>query len=1160
MKQKKGKSTKAHRKAAGGLLAAASHDEGLTSGPSDAPSVPLAPPTQTSATLALDEETDPYLPYGRSFPRDLLMYHNPRESKHLGALVFQCGDLRDVAHTVGEAKRKYGTANLDFVLSDTHFEVLARNLLVLRAVSLVKITDRITVTTLARHVGQLTYSLYLDPATRAFWAEQMRACLATDWTALDAQVRVLDDATRRGVRACWESWLAVGWSPAKFDQARTAFYDAARARKGPRVKSHADLAAATVMHRLRKEVMTGSYGEDEPWNLERDIGKLAAEGTSFLDFGGVARPKALSVNPTMLVAAYPVCDPGVVRFSAPYGVTPLDVFHIDPYAGPRISMARDLELWVNALVDVFGSGSSSAPLTGTYPPFRCRLAVIGGHPTSVMESLVAMQLAGQTSYTAIETDRVLPLWFNAVHTGATIETCGLLSVLVHASPLLANNWEHDRSLIFTATDHVGAIAKTRREFLRRTMGLSHEAFPTLLGLTQVDRPVQDHWQTHTTPFTWNTEQAAIASKAGVDGRQEFTFAKLPTPTVPISLRESPFIINAFVRCAELLLGPDSVAMAGRRAGPHATAALLIKLLGFALASSRLTWTGGDILPFAPWPAMPELWDALGDSGVLTASLAELQAQAILYGFPVDLGGRKKKGFETDVYRVEGIIDATALNAVRAAAPLSHMVLEISMGGIMHQFRSLATKSVDEGQKLRVATYVPRYVAKGAGGDEDLEVRARFVHGLHQSLSEDAKSVPLTGTTTDSVPADSRAGVYSGIIYYPNVTRFDPINARGPSVLSRVLELTVVHVAELPSEIHLVLAVPRAYLGSGSIKCCDFETRQKAVGAIMVKYGDHTRMQAMQLGCGPAMLTAIKALSVHPHDRVLLVLDRYIAPTSPVFGLTPLVVNLPDYSDVYTPSNLYQTWPQHTASDVMMRAVSVENSELVAKLVARSPHGTHMALMHATHIITIYGTMFQEFWAGARIIELVAAETGKVAAVFLLHRIAVVPPPDAARGYKPVLDCSYIKHPDYDGRRADPATAQLKPQIARKCTLRPAKGDSIVYTFRIPDPYMVTIFENLHVADRAAPSKEVHNDFGFDPAFFAKLKPRLTRTSLIQLYPTQDREQSLNPSHDVSEAKMAAAAAAYAAAQGGGTPVHRHAAPAPAPARHRASSSRIEEID
>ncbi|KAI9175598.1 hypothetical protein H9P43_006961 [Blastocladiella emersonii ATCC 22665] len=799
MKQKKGKSSKAHRKSAGGLVAAASHGEDLTSGPPAASSVPLAPPTQTSATLALDEDTDPYLPYGKSFPRDLLLYHNPRESKHLGVLVFQCGDLRDVAHTVGEAERKYGTANLDFVLSDTHFEVFARNLLVLRAVAQTKIADREAVSALTRHVGQLTYSNYLDPATRAFWAEQMRGCLATDWTAPDAQVRVLDDATRRGVRACWESWLAVDWSPAKFDQARTAFYDTARARKGASTAAHANFAVAK---------------------------------------------------------------------------------------------------------------------------FRCRLAVIGGHPTSVMEQLVAMQTEGQDSYTAIETDRVLPLWFNAVQAGTIIDTCGMLNVLVHASPLLTTNWENDRSLILTATEHMASIAETRRVFLRRTTGLPYQVMPTLLGINF-------------------PEQAAIVSSGGAGGQQEFTFYKLAAPTIPIALRESPFLINTLVRCAELLLGPDSVAMAGHRAGSHASAALLIKLIGFAIAASRLTWTGSDALPFAPWPAMPELWDALRESRFLAPHLAGLQAQAMLYGFPMNLAGRKK-GLETDLFRVEGILDPTVLNAARAAAPLSLVVLEIDQGGIVHQFRSLTTKLVDDG-------------------------------------------------------------------------------------------------------------------------------------------------------------------------------------TKPLLDFLPLTPNLPDYSDAYLPGK-----PKTTVTSAEIAAHST--LQMLA-LVAYKRECTQ---------ISAYISMFKECWEGKRVIELLDEKPGAYMAVLLLHRV-------------------YIAHTGDPGIRVDPALASLMSQIAGKMLRGSSDDRELVAQFRMDLVCLLVLIEHLRVASKSAPSKEIPDDCGIESAFFARLKPKLTRCSIIQPYPTQDKDQSMNPDNDIRDHKHYKAAIAAMATMAGVRNPHA-ATSARASRGSSTTDSRIVELD
>ncbi|KAI9151110.1 hypothetical protein H9P43_009725 [Blastocladiella emersonii ATCC 22665] len=77
------------------------------------------------------------------------------DCKELNTLVFQCGDLRDVARTIADSKRKYADANLNFLVSDTNPEVLVRSLLVLRAVQTHRDSD---ISTLALHVAQLLYS------------------------------------------------------------------------------------------------------------------------------------------------------------------------------------------------------------------------------------------------------------------------------------------------------------------------------------------------------------------------------------------------------------------------------------------------------------------------------------------------------------------------------------------------------------------------------------------------------------------------------------------------------------------------------------------------------------------------------------------------------------------------------------------------------------------------------------------------------------------------------------------------------------------------------------------------------------------------------------------------------------------------------------------
>ncbi|KAI9151135.1 hypothetical protein H9P43_009750 [Blastocladiella emersonii ATCC 22665] len=127
----------------------------------------------------------------------------------LSVLSVQCGNLRDVAHTIDEAKRKYGTADLDFVLCDTHPEVLARDLLVLHAVANGEFAaDR----TPSRFIGQLYFSQLFEPKARTFWDRQMRLCLGVDWSSPTARVRVLNDETLRAVRHCWKSWLAMNVS------------------------------------------------------------------------------------------------------------------------------------------------------------------------------------------------------------------------------------------------------------------------------------------------------------------------------------------------------------------------------------------------------------------------------------------------------------------------------------------------------------------------------------------------------------------------------------------------------------------------------------------------------------------------------------------------------------------------------------------------------------------------------------------------------------------------------------------------------------------------------------------------------------------------------------------------------------------------------------
>ncbi|KAI9151108.1 hypothetical protein H9P43_009723 [Blastocladiella emersonii ATCC 22665] len=63
-------------------------------------------PTLTCASIVGEDRALHFSPYGRTYPRDLILHHLPVVSKELNLLVFQCGDLRDVARTLSDAKRK----------------------------------------------------------------------------------------------------------------------------------------------------------------------------------------------------------------------------------------------------------------------------------------------------------------------------------------------------------------------------------------------------------------------------------------------------------------------------------------------------------------------------------------------------------------------------------------------------------------------------------------------------------------------------------------------------------------------------------------------------------------------------------------------------------------------------------------------------------------------------------------------------------------------------------------------------------------------------------------------------------------------------------------------------------------------------------------------
>ncbi|KAI9175945.1 hypothetical protein H9P43_006309 [Blastocladiella emersonii ATCC 22665] len=141
-------------------------------------------------------------------------------------------------------------------------------------------------------------------------------------------------------------------------------------------------------------------------------------------------------------------------------------------------------------------------------------------------------------------------------------------------------------------------------------------------------------------------------------REEFTFFNLATPSLPVALRESAYLLDVLVRCTEELCGPDA--------------------------------------------------------SVFSDLPAEIFAHAQLYGFPVHVDESSRDSY---LYRVEGTVDRDTVPSAATAT----IVLEITLDAVTHQFRSLIVEPSGNGttQQLRIATFVPLYIVEASANDFDL---------------------------------------------------------------------------------------------------------------------------------------------------------------------------------------------------------------------------------------------------------------------------------------------------------------------------------------------------------------------------------------------------------------------------------------------------------
>ncbi|KAI9182883.1 hypothetical protein H9P43_003794 [Blastocladiella emersonii ATCC 22665] len=658
---------------------------------------PAVVPTLTSGSILFSEKAHFYYPFGNSVAVDLLLNHDPKLHDHLDVLLCGCGDLRNVAYTLREAQRKGTTApEIAFTLDDIQPAILARNLLIARVLAS---DTAMGCPDLVRYVGQLWYSLELEPDVRAFWDDRMRECLARDdWLVADSPIRVADAPTLQAVRHCWRSWLHVDWSTATLATKRRRFLDSTP-KHSLGVKnvealfdSFTDALAQNYMLHAEPHLSESRLNE-----LKRQAGALVKSGVYLFNRESekqqptaspkkkgkqqqqkqqktettVARASAptTTVSPTMLS----VRDDGEVFYAVHYGSFPMEAFRINLHDRDlEDGMALEFADWLDGLRTALRP--EAAP--------RTRITMVLGHALQVLEGIAADPHQR----------------FDVIDTSNIIDSCGLLNVVLHASAVLKPNRFPDRSLLHTHSFIAFNIGKTRAEYLARVTELPLETFPTLFGVHLLEATNDAHWSTFVQPFAWSKIQMSRISNRA---HEEFTFFKTDTPAVPVNLIESPFITDALVECAKKLctMGPMKLQTPG---GPGTTAALIPKILAYAFASGRLTTDGARRLPSsAPRPCLSALWNTLRDVRSLSGSMTEIFTQAQLHGFAIDLPEMAKDKF---VYRIDATVPLEF-----GESPTPNFHVEVMNPMVSFAFESLHYRRVQAGTRLAVTFYVPQFV-------------------------------------------------------------------------------------------------------------------------------------------------------------------------------------------------------------------------------------------------------------------------------------------------------------------------------------------------------------------------------------------------------------------------------------------------------------------
>ncbi|KAI9159325.1 hypothetical protein H9P43_008665 [Blastocladiella emersonii ATCC 22665] len=620
------------------------------------PPAPSAPLMLTCRTPYRGNRVDTYRPFRRLPPRDLFLYHDSCTRLVLKALVCGCGDLAEVARTVCEAAAKGAIATFSFTLNDQQPEVLARNFLILHAIANT-LPNELDTDTLARYVGQLWYSVVLDPNVRDFWNGQLRACIEKDWAnvPMNSALRVLNSSTLSELRRCWRAWLDVEWPVDTLLAKREQHIELSSGAASSADQEYAKHAVEFMdgVHAQYPGVLEDAESARIACNLER----LA--GSSAFTVGGRARPvQEPVVNPTMLLISYD----SIAYYAIDASTLPTDSFDLFIKQGsPESVMLAEITDWVAAL---------RAGLRGSSPRFRFSFA--HGHAVAVMEELAADSA----------------MRYDVVDTNNLMDSCGLLSILIHGCALLRHNDSFaDRARLLAYSTAKETEEHDFKDYLLNMTGLVYEAYPALFGVTLVEMLSSDPLASETwyQRFAWSRKHLTDSPV------RYLTFAKLPHPTVPTSLTDSTFLFETLLNCAKYFAQ-------GTPFGPLVTTkTFLPKLLGYAFASGRIVASGSALHSSPEWPEAAALVLQIpAPYSKDPTGLADLMSSMLRYGFR----RVRESSFTDDRLEVTVPVDGPSW-------PPSYLALEVRWLDATLRLESLHVEPIyGDSPRLRIRAAIP----------------------------------------------------------------------------------------------------------------------------------------------------------------------------------------------------------------------------------------------------------------------------------------------------------------------------------------------------------------------------------------------------------------------------------------------------------------------